>query len=398
MLLRLGEILVARGACSEAQVGEALEAQVIYGGRLGTNLVELGALDEETLAQALGAQHGCPALWGDIGIDRAALPLVKPELADRLSVVPLRLEGRRLSVLTADPGDLARLDELSFALGKDVRAVVVAESRLAQLLQRHYGARRPERGVQVARSRVVPTRLKETPPTLAAPDLMGEADFAALYDHGGTGTPAPGGPDDAFRGALVSTDEVLAALQQDAEQGADRAAGIALRLTPAASEIPPLSFEEAAQALAGVTDRDAIARIVLRCARSRCRRAVLLTVRGNRADGWEALGEGLSAQTAALVRVSLEHAGVFQTVVQSRSHFLGPLQKTEANVRFLRALGGGAPKNSFAMPILARGKVVNVLYADDGRGRVLDASGVGELLILATRMTQSYDVLLSRAR
>jgi len=400
---RLGELLLARGACPEALVAEALEAQVIYGGRLGTNLLEIGALSEEALAQALSAQLGCPALWGDIGVDERALGLVRPELAERLGLVPLRLEGRRLAVLTADPRDLRRLDELGFALGKDVRPVLVVESRLWELLRRHYGVRRVERGVQVPAFRIA-ARTHPEGPAAGGPDLMDEADFAALYDHATTpvpgaapaATPAPAGGDD-FQGALVTNDEVLAALQRGADSAADRG-GIVARLTPAGAEAPPLSFDEAVRALEGVTDRDAIARVVLRCALSRCRRAVLVTVRGHRVDGWEALGEGLSAQTAARVHVSLDHPGVFQTVVRSRAHFLGPLQKTEANVRFLRALGGGAPRNSFALPILARGKVVNVLYADDGRGRVMDGGGVGELLILATKISQSYDVLLSRAR
>jgi hypothetical protein len=100
----------------------------------------------------------------------------------------------------------------------------------------------------------------------------------------------------------------------------------------------------------------------------------------------------------ARIHASCRQPGVFRTVVESQAHFLGPLQKTDANIRFLRALGGGAPRNSFAMPVLARGEVVNVLYADNGRGQLVDPDGVGELLILATKITRSYDVLLSRAR
>jgi hypothetical protein len=42
--------------------------------------------------------------------------------------------------------------------------------------------------------------------------------------------------------------------------------------------------------------------------------------------------------------------------------------------------------------------VVNVLYADNGRGALVDADGVGELLILAAGISRSYDQLLSRAR
>ncbi len=100
----------------------------------------------------------------------------------------------------------------------------------------------------------------------------------------------------------------------------------------------------------------------------------------------------------ARIHVPLDAPGVVRTVVDSRSHFLGPLARTEANIRLLRALAGGAPKNAFAMPILARGQVVNVLYADAERGGLVDPDGVGELLILASKIAQSYDALLARAR
>jgi hypothetical protein len=136
----------------------------------------------------------------------------------------------------------------------------------------------------------------------------------------------------------------------------------------------------------------------LRYARSRFRRALLLTVHGRGADGWEGLGEGLTPQVVARVHVPIDQPGVVRTVVESRSHFLGPLPRTDANIALLRALAGGAPRSAFAMPILARGRVVNVLYADAGRGAYVDPDGVGELLILATKIAQSYDALLARAR
>jgi hypothetical protein len=248
-------------------------------------------------------------------------------------------------------------------------------------------------------------------------DLMDEAAFNALYEPAASELPPaataisrpepepePAPPSseaaDAFRRALVSTEEVMNALQVDAWRsmgpGSQR---VRPELAPGAvPEVPPLSFDEAVRELAGVADRNAIARVVLRCARARLRRAVLLTVRDRFADGWEGLGEGLDWQVVARLRVPLDEPGLFRTVVTSRAHFLGPLQKTAANVRFLRALGGGAPRNAFALPILARGRVVNVLYADEGRGRLVDPDGIADLLILATRIAQSYDVLLSRAR
>jgi hypothetical protein len=158
-----------------------------------------------------------------------------------------------------------------------------------------------------------------------------------------------------------------------------------------------LGFDEAVRFLDGVGDRDAIAHTVIRYARSRFRRAPLLTVHRGSVAGWEGLGEGLDRRTVLRVRVPLGTPGVLDTVVQSRAHFLGPLQKTDANLRLLKAIGGGVPRNAFVIPILSLGRVVNVLYADNGRGELVDASDVGELLILATKIAQSYDTLLRRA-
>ena len=48
------------GRIDSTQLEEGLSAQVIHGARLGTNLVELGLVDIDTLAAALGEQHAVP--------------------------------------------------------------------------------------------------------------------------------------------------------------------------------------------------------------------------------------------------------------------------------------------------------------------------------------------------
>jgi hypothetical protein len=158
-----------------------------------------------------------------------------------------------------------------------------------------------------------------------------------------------------------------------------------------------VSFQEALSLLAGVDDRHAIARTVLRYARTKFKRAVLLTVQRGEARGWAGLGEKLTPQQVARLRLKLDGPGVVAMVVGARAHFLGPLPKTEANVRLLKLLGGGVPSNAFLVPILALGRVVNVLYADNGKGGQVASGDLGELLILATKIAQSYDVLLARA-
>jgi hypothetical protein len=158
-----------------------------------------------------------------------------------------------------------------------------------------------------------------------------------------------------------------------------------------------IGFAEAVLALDGVKERGAIARTVLRYARSRFRRALLLTVQRGEIHGWVGMGPGVKVEQVLRLRLPLAAEGVLSTVAETRSHFLGPLQKNESNIRLLRALGGGVPKSAFVVPVLALGRVVNLLYADNGRGEQVDPSDLGELLILAARIAQGYDALARRA-
>lgn len=61
---RLGEILVERHIVTAADVGKALTFQEQFGGRIGSVLVRLGALSEETLLPVLAEQLRIPLLRG----------------------------------------------------------------------------------------------------------------------------------------------------------------------------------------------------------------------------------------------------------------------------------------------------------------------------------------------
>lgn len=458
MAERLGEILVKEGACTPEAVRDALKNQIIFGGRLGTNLLEVRAVKEEALAHALGRQHALPALSGDLRLDVGATGLLAAEVADRCDAIPYILADRRLAVLVVDPRDLSSLDEVAFATGKAVHPIVVPEARVWALLKQTYGVDRHLRGIDVAfaslRSPPAGERERGPPPEgrgepVQGADLMAEGDFETLYakptvpgaappvpappaapappERGATpfGGRAPGAPPPAPPVPPVPRDEVIDLTDLLEPAPAEPAAApppLAPQAPPALvpevlaalSQVPgrapgpaaprrreepepsPLGFDEAVRFLEGVDDRDAIAKTVLRYARSRFRRAVLFTVHRGAARGWAGLGEKLGAAAVRGMSLPLGSPGIVDTVVKTRSHFLGPIPKTEANVRLLKALGGGVPGNALLVPILALGRVVNVLYADAGKGALVDGSGVGELLILATRISNSYEALLER--
>jgi hypothetical protein len=159
----------------------------------------------------------------------------------------------------------------------------------------------------------------------------------------------------------------------------------------------PLEFKAALKALEGVTDRDSIAHIVLRASRSKAARALLLHVQGGVAVGWDGLGEGLENGAARAVAIPLSLESAFSLVVKSRSHYMGPLQKTPLNIRFLAMLGKKVPLSSLLFPILHRGRVSHMLYLDNGHKQQAPTD-VGEMLILSQRISQTVEALVERKR
>src|SRR5512136_1998430 len=103
MAERLGDILIEMKACTPQELQAALQAQAIFGGRIGTNLIELGIVDESQLAAALTRAYGLPCLAGAIEPEEEAIAAVPAQLVERLGFVPLRVDDRRLQVVVADP-------------------------------------------------------------------------------------------------------------------------------------------------------------------------------------------------------------------------------------------------------------------------------------------------------
>ncbi|MBI5546473.1 MAG: general secretion pathway protein GspE, partial [Deltaproteobacteria bacterium] len=202
----LGEILVHDGVVTPSQVEEALEAQVLHGGRLGTNLIELGHLAEEQLVRALGRQHRVHCAHGEIAPSAQALALLDPGVADEKDVLPVRVEGNRLYLLVIDPDDIEARDYVATITGRWVVPVVVAEFRMAQLLRRHCKAFRPVREVdlEAVRKRREAAQASQVSP---ATDLMSEDEFESLYAAAMSGqSPGRVGEEEQLEEALLVED------------------------------------------------------------------------------------------------------------------------------------------------------------------------------------------------
>ena len=134
----LGELLVARQSVSHSQVTEALTQQSTSGKRVGALLVELGALHEDDLAEALAEQLELELV--DLGAETPtteALAVLPESIARAHLCVPLSRTATALTVAVADPtpGVLAQLQT---ATGLAVTLVVAPASDVQRALDSSY--------------------------------------------------------------------------------------------------------------------------------------------------------------------------------------------------------------------------------------------------------------------
>jgi hypothetical protein len=136
----LARILRDRGIVTERQLQAAIQHQVLYGGRLGTSLYELGFITEERLREALGRSHGVPTVAIEPrDIQAETIALVPRALCARFKVFPYKLRGKTLFLLMVDPQDHVALARVGYSLGYIVRPLIVPEFRMIQLLRDYHG-------------------------------------------------------------------------------------------------------------------------------------------------------------------------------------------------------------------------------------------------------------------
>jgi hypothetical protein len=376
---RLGELLLQEKLVTGAQLEEALETQVIHGGRLGTNLVELGFVKEADLARVLGKLHNMPFSAGEMIPDPQALALTDRQYYDDQDVIPMRVDATRLTVAVLGPNQLKAIDALGFKAGKRVVAVLIPEFRMNQLLRVHSKAFRPMRPIDMNALRPSKKKDSNEPSLQDVGDLINEDEFAKIYAQAAVGGASAEAEEEVIEGSVIE-DDVPAPLPSAPRPEKDH-------------DFPPLTFAEAQAQLQKDTNREDIAITVLRFARSKFRRALLLNVQGELVTGWHGMGQGVKERAVRRIGVTLREANTFQLVAKLKSHFVGPMKHTPNIDIFYQLLRGDYPQTAVALPLLVRGKIVHILYVDQGPKQVTPPD-VGELLILSQSVARSYEALI----
>ena len=136
---RLGDLLLSQGLLTREQLAHALHEQRTTHQRLGFVLVRLGLIDELELTKVLARQYRMPAVdLSKFEVDPRMLRLIPADLALKRMVLPLKREGRTLTVAVADPADQGLLEDLKFITRFDLFPVLAGEQTLRALIEKHY--------------------------------------------------------------------------------------------------------------------------------------------------------------------------------------------------------------------------------------------------------------------
>ena len=136
---RLGEVLQERGKISAAKLQQLFQEQQGKVIRLGELILERGLVDKTSLIQALEEISRVPYLdCSTIRCDRIALQAIPGAVAERLAILPIRMESTALVVAMAEPQNLPVIDELRFISGKDISPRLAFRTEILAAIARNY--------------------------------------------------------------------------------------------------------------------------------------------------------------------------------------------------------------------------------------------------------------------
>lgn len=361
--MKLGTLLLRNAAIGLTQLEGALRNQVLYGGRLGTNLVELGFIDLELLSTYLAEMSGYPVATPSLldGAERRLLEKLGVDDAHRLRVVPLSETEGTIAIAMVDPTDQVALVEVRRIFATDVIPYVVPELRALYYLEKHFGLPRRARFIR----------------TGTAP-IDGEAEA----------------PDDRRRSQPA---QGLAMPPRFTLEPRRRRASAA----PLIASVPPIiTYGAACEAIDSATHRDQIADAFVAYAEGRTDALVVFLIRDGNALGWRGYSATEMAGPMEALSLPLGGTSALQETHDSGQVFVGapPAGARPVETALWTALGAKPePIHVTVVPVLVKQRPVNLVYAHLVAAPPAPAL-VAELSDLAQRASTSYQRLIQQAR
>ncbi|GAB7026217.1 GspE/PulE/PilB domain-containing protein [Geotalea toluenoxydans] len=379
MGITLLDMLLNADLINKEQFEEALKNRVLYGGKIGTSLIELGYLKEEDLARFLGKKLAVPFVGADrlLNISPEIIELIPKELALTYGVIPIHRDKKRLYLVMSDPADLKAIDELSFTTGFIINPVAAPELRLMQALGKYYDYEVDRRYLQILqriehekpaeKPKVLPSAKKATDEKPAAT----ESAPAAAPEAAKTTAPEAVEEDHLQEVEIVDNEELV-------------------------RRVGHYSIDLVSQTLAKVDDREEIADTLVGYLSQEFKRVALFVIRGDAAFGWKGINRGEGIRDFGKVVIPFMGQSVLKTVTDGMAYYLGSIPDTAENMVMISGMGGEKPSAALLLPLIVSGRVVMILYVDGGEKEL--GERFMELHRLLAKAVLAFEILIFREK
>ncbi len=396
--MSLSSLIVQREVASIRQVEEALARQVLYGGDLVTNLLEVAQVPESILVPLLAEALGmAPAPVGALPLPTAAArELVPEEIAARRGVAPMALDAEgRLVLAVSEPLGRDDLEELSFALGvrldeRIAPAVRIREAhardyglplerRMARLLGRLSGADVVPNGSLPPVGAPVPGARARDLPRLDPPGMPRHGTLRMPEMRGGSPIPP------ITAGGRRDRTSVIPSLLRES------------RPPPDVRRRGPITLDRLTEQLPDVDDREALLGLFFDFARQFFEYSAVFVVHGDLAEGRDAYGPGAPRERVIAVGVPLDLPSALRTVRERVAPLCFVPEEGGLDAVLAADLRRSVRYAVLVVPIVVRSRVVAFFVADDGDAGI-NQEAEGEVIAAAALVGREFERLIVRSK
>lgn len=140
MSLKIGEILVKQGLLRRDQLNKAIEEQKnLRNSCLTGTIVSMGLLKENQILRAVEKFYQIPGVdLGSFELDKSVLSLVKKEICEKNTLIPIQKAGGTLVVAFGDPANIMVREDLRHLTRMKIQPVVATISAITMAIDKYY--------------------------------------------------------------------------------------------------------------------------------------------------------------------------------------------------------------------------------------------------------------------
>lgn len=361
---RIAETLVEEGLITEDQLRTALQRQLIMGGKIGTNLIELKFVSDDQLEKTLAKIYRIPVSSPESfqHIPSDIINSIPSEIAVRHRLVPIGKGHKTLTIAMENPNNIKIIDELAFMTGCRIETVVASEARIAFALEKYYDHPRDLRYVEILRP-------KETERPVERPAATVEED------------------------PLEAT-EYLEPLEESflSEPPAEE-----IVTTAAQAEAKEISFKDIVRKLTRIESREEGIESALSYISQHVDNAIFFTVAIAEAKIWKARVKGTDPGSISDLKINFGGPSVFFTVKNSEKPFYGDITGFPFDDDFLSKIGRNRPLTVYVAPLMFKTDLLAILYIDNGK-KDISAEIIAEINSIIEKISISFEILMLKQR